>query len=186
MEKLLRQAVDHHPQRRFVGYQGPDSPVQRKLTVREQVRAIFTALKKDANLLYVNSPLNFGSQGGQITQRVRLPREILEAGGSANCIDGTVLFASLLELATLDPAIVLIHGHAFVGWRQWHNVKRYNFLETTAIGYAEFEAACEAAEVRFTKVKEAGDLDRALFDPKGFARLIDVAECRQQGIYPLE
>lgn len=29
-------------------------------------------------------------------------------------------------------------------------------------------------------------LKRGLFDPAGFARLIDVAECRKKGIHPLE
>ena len=47
-------------------------------------RAIFSALKQDANLVYVNSPLNLGQQAGQVTQRVRLPTESLAAGGSAN------------------------------------------------------------------------------------------------------
>jgi len=186
IEQLLRRAAEHHPARRFVGYQGASTLAQGAEIVRAQAQAIFTALKQDANLIYVNSPLNLGQQAGQVTQRVRLPTESLTAGGSANCIDGTVLFASLLELASLDPFIVVVPGHAFVGWRTWRGVNQYEFLETTLIGSADFDAAQQAAQARYEDVLAKGYLSRGLFDPGGFARLIDVAACRAQGIAPLE
>ena len=44
-----------------------------------------------------------------------LPRESL-ADKEANCINGTVLFASLLEGISMSPAIVLVPGHAFLAW----------------------------------------------------------------------
>ena len=186
IEHLLRRAAEHHPARCFVGYQGASTLAAGAAVVRAQARAIFTALKQDADLAYVNSPLNLGQQAGQVTQRVRLPTESLAAGGSANCIDGTVLFASLLELASIDPFIVIVPGHAFVGWRIWRGVNRYEFLETTMIGSGDFDAAQQAAQTRYDDVLAKGYLSRGLFDPGGFARLIDVAVCRAQGIAPLE
>ncbi len=186
METLLRRAVEHHPERRFVGYQGAASLTQAADVVRAQARAIFAALEQDANLVYVDSALNLGAQEGQITQRVRLPTESLAAGSSANCIDGTVLLASLLELASIDPLIVIVPGHAFLGWRIWPQVDRYEFLETTLIGRDDFAAAQQAAQARYDEVLRKGYFGRGLFDPGGFARLIDVAACRAQGIYPLE
>jgi len=186
IEQLLRRAAEHHPARCFIGYQGASTLAERAAIVRAQAQAIFTALKQDANLVYVNSPLNLGQQAGQVTQRVRLPSESLAAGGSANCIDGTVLFASLLELASLDPLVVVVPGHAFVGWRVWRGVNRYEFLETTTIGSDNFNAAQQAAQTQYDDVLAKGYLSRGLFDPGGFARLIDVAACRAQGIAPLE
>ena len=186
IEQLLRRAAEHHPARCFAGYQGASTLAEGAAIVRAQARAIFTALKQDANLVYVNSPLNLGQQAGQVTQRVRLPTESLAAGGSANCIDGTVFFASLLELASLDPFIVVVPGHAFVGWRTWRGVNQYEFLETTMIGSDDFNAAQQAAQARYEDVLAKGYLSRGLFDPGGFARLIDVAACRTQGIAPLE
>ena len=97
-----------------------------------------------------------------------------------------MLFASLLELASIDPFIVIVPGHAFVGWRVWGGADRYEFLETTMIGSAEFDDAQEVAQKRYEDVLVKGYLNRGLFDPGGFARLIDVAACRLQGIYPLE
>jgi len=186
IEKLLRQAAEHHPNRQFVGYQGASTLVQGAKIVREQVRTIFAALKQDANVVYINSPLNLGKQAGQVTQRVRLPTESLAAGSSANCIDGTVLFASLLELASIDPFIVIVPGHAFAGWRVWEGVSQYEFLETTMIGSDDFDAAQQAAQAQYDDVLMKGYFSRGLFDPGGFARLIDVASCRANGILPLE
>ena len=127
IEDLLRSAVEYHPEHRMVGYQGAGSVEEARHVVREQVRAIHSALKHDAGLAYVNSPLNFGKQEGQITQRVRLPVTSLHENRSrANCVEGTVLYASLLELANLEPLVVMTPRHAFVGWRVWRGPRRLN------------------------------------------------------------
>lgn len=186
IEQLLRRAAEHHPDGQFVGYQGASTLAHGAEIVRDQARAIFTALKKDADLTYIHSALNLGKQQGQVTQRVRLPSESLAAGGSANCIDGTVLFASLLELASIDPLIVIVPGHAFLGWRIWRRVDRYEFLETTMIGSDDFAPAQQAAQDQYDDVLMKGYFSRGLFDPGGFARLVDVAACRENGIYALE
>jgi hypothetical protein len=185
IERLLRQAAEHHPERRLIGYQGASTLSQGADIVREQARAIFAVLKAEAKLTYVNSTLSLGAEAGQIVQRIRLPAQALATAGSANCIDGTVLFASLLELAALDPLIVLVPGHAFVGWRIWANVDRYEFLETTLIGYADFGTAQARAQALYDDVLMKGYLKRELFDRAGYARIIDVAACRAQGIHPL-
>ncbi|MBI4670302.1 MAG: transposase [Chloroflexi bacterium] len=138
--------------------------------LRQQVRELFA----------------LGEQEGQILQRVRLPSEALAVGGSANCLDGTVLFASLLELASLEPMLVLVPGHAFVGWRVWQGSDDYEFVETTMIGSDEFDAAQGFAQQEYTDALERGYFSRGLFDPGGFARMIDVVACHTRGIMPLE
>jgi len=186
MEQLLRRAAECHPNKSLVGYQGASTPAQRTDVVRAQAQAIFTALKQEAKLTYVNSTLNMGRQAGQVTQRVRLPGESLAAGGSANCIDGTVLFASLLELASLEPLLVIVPGHAFVGWRIWRGTNQYEFLETTMIGSSDFTAAQQRGQQEYNDVLAKGYFTRGLFDPNGFARLVDIAACRGKGILPLD
>jgi hypothetical protein len=185
IEGLLRQAADYHPQKSFIGYQGATTLSEGAKVVREQAHAIFTTLKEKTSLRYINSPWNLGKQAGQITQRVRLPTECLAPGGSANCIDGTVLFASLLELGNIDPLLVIVPGHAFVGWRVWRNVDRYEFLETTLIGYDDFDKAQQAAQDQYDNALMNGYFDRELFHPDGFARVIDVRACRAKDIIPL-
>jgi hypothetical protein len=186
IEQLLRQAARHHPARQFVGYQGAKNLDQARQVVGAQAEAIFTALKQDAQVVYINSPLNLGAAAGQIMQRVRLPSLSLQTPGSANCIDGAVLFASLLELAAIDPLLVIVPGHAFVGWRIWDGVEQYDFLETTLIGSSDFAAAQQVGQQQYEEALMKGYFNRGLFDPAGFARLIDVAACRAQAIYPLE
>ena len=89
--------------------------------------------------------VDFNPDQGFSTQRVRLPRESL-ADKEANCIDGTVLFASLLEGISMNPAIVLVPGHAFLAWETWEHSETWRYLETTMIGSSEFEPACASAE----------------------------------------
>jgi hypothetical protein len=186
VEDLLRRAADYHPRHQIPGYQGATDLDEARRIVREQIQAIYTALKRDAGLLYINSPLNFGKQEGQITQRVRLPATSLHEDRSrANCIDGAVLYASLLELATLEPLIVIVPGHAFIGWRIWRGIDQYDFLETTLTGTEDPEKALEMGKQQYEQARAKGFFGRELFDPKGFARLIDVAACRRRDINPL-
>ncbi len=128
---FLRQVARRHPEHRLSGYQSD---------VLLQVQAIFEALKQDADITYVNSLLAFHPEESARGQRVRLPRESLEEH-QANCMDGTLLFASLLEAATLNPAIVIIPGHAFIGWEAPQNSGTWDYLETTMIGTNNFDEA---------------------------------------------
>jgi hypothetical protein len=137
--QYLRVAADFHPEGRLVGYQGDESGVE------PQVKAIFNALKTNADITYVNSVIDFNPDQGSASQRVRLPRESL-ADRQANCIDGTVLFASLLEGISMSPAIVIVPGHAFVAWETWRNSNEWKYLETTMIGSHVFQQARDSAE----------------------------------------
>jgi hypothetical protein len=186
IEELLRKAAEYHPQHQIVGYQGAGNVEQARQVVREQVKAIYNALKREAGLVYVNSPLNFGKQEGQITQRVRLPSTSLhESQSRANCVDGAVLYASVLELANLEPLLIIVPGHAFVGWRVWRGMAQYDFLETTMTGSDEFDVALKAGNQEYEQAREKDYFERGLFDARGFARLIDVASCRARQIFPL-
>jgi hypothetical protein len=155
VRRFLRVAADNHPGGKLRGYQGS------KKEVELQVRAVFAALKSEADIRYVNSVVAFSPEEGSANQRVRLPRESLE-DKQANCIDGTVLFASLLEGISLSPAIVVVPGHTFVAWETWdRSDKRWNdktdgwkYLETTMIGSSSFEEACGSAEEMARRYQE--------------------------------
>jgi hypothetical protein len=183
--RLLRQASKYHPEQAFIGYPALTTPAEVTDIVRKEVEAIFTSLKHDVQLVYTDTYKNLGAQRDQITQRVQLPSEVL-VNGYANCLDGTVLFASLLELASLQPVIVLVPDHVFVGWHVYEDVERYEFLETTLIGHEDFQAAQRIAHDYFDNALFRGYFKRDLFHPYGFAKIIDIAASRQQEIYPLE
>lgn len=137
--RFLRSAAERHPDKMLAGYQGDPAGVE------PQVRAVYDALKSDAGITYVNSLIAFSPEEGAASQRVRLPRESLEHR-EANCIDGTVLFASLLEGISLNPAIVLVPGHAFVAWEGWQDNGEWRYLETTMIGSHSFDEAVASAQ----------------------------------------
>ncbi len=138
---FLRTAAAHHKEKRLLGYQGQRDGVE------PQVEAIFNALKTEAGITYVNSVIAFSPEDGAANQRVRLPRESL-ADRQANCIDGTVLFASLLEAASLNPAVVVIPQHAFLAWETWSGSNEWRYLETTMTGSHTFLEARQVGENR--------------------------------------
>jgi hypothetical protein len=98
----------------FDGYQAVDPDAKDPAAgVDAQVRAIWTALVNEYRLQYINPPPSYSEQ----TQRLRTPSDILESN-TATCIDLALLLASCLEYVDIYPVVVLLTGHAFVGyWR---------------------------------------------------------------------
>jgi hypothetical protein len=176
VQALVRRAAERVPGRRIWGYQGRPDPE----ATATQVKALFDTLK-EAGLVYVDSVIDFGAGPGQVTQRTRLPREALRHR-SANCIDGTVLFASLLECASLHAAIVLIPGHAFVAWETWRGADEWDYLETTLIDSHDFAAACQRARTLYQRF---ADEDLA-GDDGPIPRVLKLNDLRAQGIWPME
>jgi hypothetical protein len=150
---FLRTVVDKHPEGRLDGYlRGSDA-------VEPQVQAVYEALK-DAGVAYVNSVIAFDPEEGTSSQRIRLPRDTLR-DRTANCLDGTVLVASLLEAMSLNPAIVLVPGHAFVSWEISPDLGEWHYLETTMIGSHSYDAARRRgdrlAQTYEQRSRQAGD-----------------------------
>lgn len=131
------------------------------------------------------------------SQRVRLLADVWKER-RANCLDGSVLIASVFEKIGIPAFIVLVPGHAFVGYHA--DKDRVEFLETTLLGdevrpretrstgmatdalavAANFEAARSAGRTRWRRVS-------ARFDRRhgpDYA-LIDIGTARSYGIIPL-
>ncbi|MEW6353244.1 MAG: DUF3320 domain-containing protein [Pseudomonadota bacterium] len=81
--------------------------------VWEIASAIYTAIC-NLGITYSVPPASFERDG----QKIRLPSQVLE-NRVATCLDCTMLFASALEQAGLNPIVALPKGHAVVGvWLQ--------------------------------------------------------------------
>jgi hypothetical protein len=74
--------------------------------------------------------------GGIASQTVRPLSQSLRTQ-QANCVDGTVLFASILRKIGIEPTIVLVPGHAFLGFTVDGTGSRMAYLETTMLNDAE-------------------------------------------------
>ena len=155
--------------------------------VRQQVAAIYEALRGEG-LIYVTPPANFG-QGGQ---RIRTVDKVLSEK-QGTCIDLTLLMASCFEAVGIQPIVVLVQGHAFVGaWlvpdtaamvgddaayllkRSAEGISDMVFVESTCLtqsGPADFEGAVKSA---------TGTLKDS-----NLHYYINIAECRHNGIRPI-
>ncbi len=155
----------------FAGYKGG---------VTAQVQALYDALA-ERGTQYVDSTLDFNPDAAaQATQRVRLPKQALTAK-LANCLDGTLLFASLLERIKIEPALVIIPGHALVAWATSEGGKRWRYLETTELGKQPFEKAEEIGK-NFAAGASAAQ-EQA--NEAGYFRLWPLRELRAAGVTPI-
>lgn len=170
VQERVRRAAALHPAGMLAGYVrgGPDR-------VREQAGALYQALR-ELGVAYINSVADFGAAPGAVTQRARLPRESL-AHKSANCVDGSVLFASLLEGASLSAALVFVPGHALAAWESDEGAGDWQVVETTMLGTHDFAAACASGQKQYERAAE--------FYPDTL-RLHRVADLRARGIWPME
>lgn len=165
-------------------------------TRRRLVEALWIALER-RGLRYSSAGTGI-SQGPVIySQRVRL-LSTTWADRIANCLDGSVLIASALERLGIGSFLVLVPGHAFVGYYTDPDRRRAEFLETTLLGAgkpkrgAESEAELrERARAGFAAARRAGAVRYREALPKLDGRhqpdfaLIDISTARAYGIMPL-
>ena len=129
IDQLLREALNTRIVNRFLGYQS-----KAKGAVDKQVYALWNILQK-RNFRYSSVSNTSLSSNVVFSQRVRTFDDALESS-QINCVDGSVLFASLLRAINIDPILVRTPGHMFVGY---YTDKHMNFLETTMIGDVDLD-----------------------------------------------
>lgn len=135
--------------------------------VAYQLKAIYETIQK-RGFSYVNTPISYAPGA---SQRVKRPAETIRMKGG-NCIDMTVLFASLFEAVGFDVNVVLLpaHGHSVVTVRNWSDEDGFIPVETTVVGAASFG--------------EAVRLGQRALDEETNALWISVADCRMKRIMP--
>jgi hypothetical protein len=174
-----------------------------------QVFALWSALQK-RGLQYSSTTTTPGGSETVQSQFVRFVDQSL-GNTQANCVDGSVLFASLLRKISIEPFLVTIPGHMYVGFYLGAGKSQFIGLETTVLGIADvadekkptdpaaltalrdkLDAATRARRdwKTFAKAIQTGtdDLTRnkekfAADDPS--YQWIDLAEARSQGIMPI-
>ena len=157
--------------------------------VRKMAAAIYESIK-ELGLVYSLSPKSFETAG----QRVRLVDELL-SNKIGNCLDLTLLFAACLENANLNPLVIIVSGHAFVGLhlcpetfvncasddsteitkRIATGMASVCVFETTMVtnsSTADFDTACHSAETTLAKTDS-------------FKMVIDIERCRYSDVKPL-
>jgi len=168
VDEFLTAAKKRAPKATFAGPQTATLP---------QVEAIFNELK-DRGVSYVMDPEAASEMG--FAQRTRLPSDVL-ASKNAQCLEGAILFATLMEAIGLEPIIVRIPGHAFAGW---HSAKdglpdgTPLFVETTMVHSASYDDAVSYAKTEVEKQNQSKNF------AQGISRFIEVKQLRAAGITP--
>lgn len=171
---------DYGLYRSLPGYQCEDCTDEKWVIYTAlQVKAIYNALKYEYGISYVHMPTAFATDK-ENTQRISTPKESLYLS-SANCVDGAILFASVLEALGMHPYIVIVPGHAFVAWDVKGDGTIIDALETTMIGSHDFEDAWVKGNKELEKY-----WDVLWDDDYRNGVIIDITACREAGILPME
>jgi len=167
--RLVAEARRYARNGRLPGY-GGGQKIDVEPQVRAQAMAIFQALKR-SGVSYVTSIYTFGDFSSD-AQRIRLPQETLTLD-TANCIDVSVAFASAVENLGMDPAIVIVPGHAFAGVRLGQEGQDWLYLDLTVLPKGSFQQALARADFWLKKT------------PPSQVLMVDVAAARALRIYPI-
>lgn len=197
VDRILEDAHKSGSVEKFDGYAGADPD-----RVIAQVWAIWDALSRHG-IRYSGANPAIERGPHSYSQRVRALADTW-ADRSANCIDGSVLIASALQRIGLHSFLVLIPGHAFIGFYTDAAAQHTAYLETTLLGarvampahVPDFAADVQASVNRdslasFTAALAAGRAQRARVARKLDGRhrpdyaVIDIPAARAFGIRPI-
>ncbi|MBO9592822.1 MAG: DUF3320 domain-containing protein [Niabella sp.] len=168
----------------FEGYQSNDP--ERVLQI---MSAIYSALQSEG-IVYSSLPPGYEETG----QRLRLLNTIQQEK-FGNCIDLSLLFAACLEAVGLNPILILVREHAFIGcWLQDDKFSEVINDDKTAItkrlskGIREMAAVeatsvCKGNNIKFSDALNAGEAQ--LVQKEDFLLSVDIKRARTLRIRPL-
>lgn len=127
VDKILREALDTEIVDSFTGYQAKETT-----EVYKQAYALWHVMsERDVRYSSVTKCVAISDTVG--SQHIRLVDESIN-NGQANCVDGSVLFASLLRKINIEPMLVHVPGHCYLAFYLDPEGKELTALETTMIG----------------------------------------------------
>jgi hypothetical protein len=194
----------------FGGYQDIDGDEDTSTEVLLQVLAVWSVFQRH-NIKYSNITTTSTRNQNLVTQYVRTLQESF-GNSQANCVDGTVLFASVLRKLGIEPFLVLIPGHMFLGYDLNEAGDEFDFLETTMLGNVSLskytkddswlgkiqnwsglgKTQSSVSRDSFFEASAAGEIrweevKDKIFDKGEYDyQLISISECRDIGIMPIK
>ncbi len=200
VDKLLREALDRGVVDNFSGYQDKDPK-----EVLRQAYALWDLLVS-RDMRYSSITASAADSQSVSSQHVRLIEESIN-NSQANCVDGSVLWVSMMRKIGIDAFLVIEPTHCYAGFYADAKKSHVYAIETTLVGvnvnsnnvtipkeldaaveedlrdddsFASFAAALHAGRKKFTKGIKAS--------PNGNSdefHIIDIAEARKQGVLPI-
>jgi hypothetical protein len=199
VDKLLRESLDIGIVQRFTGYQS-----RKPSEVIRQVYSLWD-LMVARDVRYSSITATAADSDKVLSQNVRLIEETVN-NTQANCVDGAVLFVSLLRKIDIQAKLVMVPGHCFVAFAPFEDQDIILGLETTLVDaeneldeasdeFLEESIPEELRDARswnsFVSAMSVGtsaiEENKAKFnDPKNASyQMIDIAKARMLGILPI-
>ena len=184
MQEALRAGILAH----FAGYQLGEEDVQ------NQVFAVWFVLQQ-RGIRYSDITIPSSNSDKVVSQTVRSIDDSVNYQ-QANCVDGSVLFASVFRKIGLRTVIATIPGHCFVVVFLNRSGSRMLTIETTALGSNEPAAARKGPPVPLPVARQRSKLTfneaiKYWYDNAQLAsaneklHIIDIDTLRKQGLNPL-
>ncbi len=156
----------------FIGY-GNGTASSR--AIRDQVDAIFDAMRLDYRIQYMQASVPYSGPGdnSMALQNIRLPAEVLQQRNGM-CIELTALLASAVEHIGLAAEIVIIPGHAFLGVAVTPEDAQFEYWDAVQVNY---NVAGDSANLWADK--EYAQYKKQIVDT------ILISDARDQGVGPM-
>jgi len=157
----------------MIGYR--DATAQQ---VIDQVDAIYDALRLDYHIHYVQAGVPYSGSGGSsgsALQDIKLPAEVLQQR-SGMCVELTTLLASAVAHIGLNPEIVIIPGHAFLGVALDQNDRQFAYWDAVDVNN---NVAADSANVAADNLYAKNLQQRTIIDT------ILVSDAREARIGPM-
>ncbi len=197
IDKILKRALDLKLVNQFDGYQ------EGAAGVYEQAFAVWNVLQRQG-IKYSSITTPSVESQKVFSQHVRSLEDSI-ANTQANCVDGSVMFASIFRKIGLKTFLVVIPGHCFMGIVQDETAKKVLIIETTIIGNVDLKPRSLDQGINSLMAGRKNNLSRTNFEQatqigaKEFQAailkmqshtpgyyLIDIDKCRSLGIQPLK
>ncbi len=170
---LIRAAANYDPSGGMIsGYQ---SQADSDNSVYQRLDDIWQAETNDFDMTYISTPVSFAPGD---TQAIRLPSEALSSS-SGNCIELALLYASAVEAMGMQPVIVIVPGHAYLGVRVDDTSNSYYFVETTMIGQSTFDQAVTEGGNEWDEARPHENDNE-----EGYG-WVEISQARADGILPI-
>ena len=162
---------------------GEDASVQRdpKEGVRF-IKGIFEATKA-SNMVYSGTKM-IPSDLKDITmasQENRLPREVI-TGNTGLCLELSLMYASVMMNAGLEPVIYLVPGHAYPGFKLRGE---YHAIEATDIGGEGLNYTYNSDQAYERGMKSLQECFQQIQQGNPKYQIIDIAALHQAGVKPM-
>lgn len=175
IDTILAEALNTGYCRAFTGYADGEA------MLGPQIAAIWQSLQ-NRRISYSNIATSTKSNRHAF-QHVRFFDETIK-GSQANCLDGSVMLASILRKIGINVGVILVPGHAYVVVYDAENKKRLFAVETTMLRNSNLPDAVQSAtdDSQYALAKVWRILNE--HSNTEYAE-INITDCRQFGIQPI-